>query len=239
MRIFVLLVLLSLTINISAQGLLARLKSMTKTTVQTSNQKNSATAARGDNLIKWSSIPKYSVVKYIEVDSVTGEALKNEDGTVKYRILLVDQFGNKRSAASVATQQKMVKQAVNMILTKVTTGGVLGATTIAMNGDRKNWLGNALIGSIIGMGTGVVASVDDIKQARTWKKVLKQQEKLLKAYRKNYNEEGVPIDASVDPSKIRNLDFNEENTVSVRTDEIKKEVESSNFSTSDNSVFDF
>lgn len=246
MRIFffqknlLVLVLLLLPFRVSAHKWWTELQSVTKSTAMPSGSSDrNNTTVNGKKRIQWSSIPRYSVVKCIETDSITGEALKNEDGTVKYRMLLVDQFGNIRSAESVAAQQAKVKQAVSFILTKVAAGSLIGIFAGMAQVDKDEMLAGALAGGAVGAGAGLIASSDDIKQARIWKKVLKQQEKLLKAYRKNYNEEGVPRDASVDPSRIRNLDFNEENTVSVRTDEIKKEVESSNFSTSDNSAFDF
>lgn len=238
-KLFILSVLLSLTTRTLAQDLWSNVQSLLKTTSQTSNQNNPAVVVQGGNLISWNSIPRYSAVKYVETDSLTGEVLKNEDGTVKYRMLLVDQFGNKRSAESVAAQQAKVKQAVKMILAKVTAGGLLGTFTEMIQGDKKDMLARALVGGTIGSGIGIVASADDIRQARVWKKVLKQQEKLLKAYRKNYNEEGEPKDGSVDPSKIKNLAFNEENTLSGSADAIKTEMKSAGFNTTDESVFDF
>lgn len=230
--------------QVSAQGFLKKLKSVTETVAQvagvttasadTTNQ--AAAVADSAQTIKWDSIPKYSVVKYIETDPSSGEQLKNEDGTVKYRMFLVDQFGNKRSAESVAAQQAKVKAAVTAIIKNVAVGGATGVLGGVLNGGSKTDL---IVGGGIGIAGGVIASIDDIKQAKTWKKVLKQQEKLLEAYQKNYNEEGEPKDASVDPAKIKDLDFNEENTVSSSTDDIKKELESASFTTTDDSAFDF
>ena len=229
--------------QVSAQGFLKKLQSVTETVSQvagiatgtTGTTDQAAAVADSAQTIKWDSIPKYSVVKYIETDPSTGEQLKNEDGTVKYRMFLVDQFGNKRSAESVAAQQAKVREAVTAIVTKVAGGGALGALSGFAKGGGKNVLNDAAIGT----GLGLVASLDDIAQAKTWKTVLNQQEKLLEAYQKNYNEEGEPKDASVDPSKIKDLDFNEENTVSSSTDDIKKELESASFTTTDDSAFDF
>lgn len=238
--LFVLFGSLFVCTQASAQGFLKKIQSVTEkvsqiTGTSTTTEQQSTAAADTVQSIKWDSIPKYSVVKYIETDPATGEQLKNEDGTVKYRMFLIDQFGNKRSAESVAAQQAKVKQAVTAIITKVVGGSALGALSGFVQGNAKD----AAVGGAVGAGAGIIASVDDIKQAKIWKKVLKQQEKLLAAYQKNYNEEGEPKDASVDPSTIKDLEFNEKNTVSSSTDEIKKEIESTNFTTTDDSAFDF
>lgn len=240
-RVFVVIALLLTTSQISAQGFFKKLKSVTETVSQivgvtdTTNQATAKTVVDSTQTIKWDSIPQYSVVKYIETDPSTGGQLKNEDGTVKYRMFLVDQFGNKRSAESVAAQQAKVRKAVTTIIAKVAGGGALGALSGFAKGGKKDVITDASIGA----GIGLIASIDDIKQAKVWKKVLKQQEKLLEAYQKNYNEEGEPKDASVDPSTIKDLGFNEENTVSGSTDDIKKEIESADFNTTDDSAFDF
>lgn len=232
--------LLWISTQVSAQGFLKKIQNVTEkvsqiTSTSTTTEQQSTAKADTAQSIKWDSIPKYSVVKYIETDPTTGEQLKNEDGTIKYRMFLIDQFGNKRSAESVAAQQAKVKQAVTSIVTKVVGGGAVGAFSGLLQGGGKS----AAVGGAVGAGAGIIASVDDIKQAKTWKQVLKQQEKLLEAYQKNYNEEGEPKDASVDPSKIKDLDFNEENTMSGTTEDIKKEVESASFNTTDDSAFDF
>lgn len=238
--LFVLFGLLWISTQVSAQGFLKKIQNVTEKVSQiagtsTTTEQQPTAAADTVQSIKWDSIPKYTVMKYIETDPTTGEQLKNEDGTVKYRMFLVDQFGNKRSAESVAAQQAKVKQAVTSIVTKVVGGGAVGALSGLLQGGGKS----AAVGGAVGAGAGIIASVDDIKQAKTWKQVLKQQEKLLEAYQKNYNEEGEPKDASVDPSTIKDLDFNEENTMSGTTEDIKKEVESASFNTTDDSAFDF
>ena len=99
-----------------------------------------------------------------------------------------------------------------------------------MNGDVE--------GAVAGAAAGAVASADDIKMAIAQKKSLNQQKKLLKAYEDNFTDEGVPVDAKADLSKIKNLDLTEENSLSMSSEELKKELESEAFNTTDDSAWD-
>ena len=94
------------------------------------------------------------------------------------------------------------------------------------------------LGAVAGAAVGAVASADDIKMAVAQKKSLNQQKKLLKAYEENFTDEGVPVDAKADLSKIKNLDLAEDNSLSMSSEELKKELESEAFNTTDDSAWD-
>lgn len=79
-------------------------------------------------------------------------------------------------------------------------------------------------GAAIGAGVGAVASAGDIKQATKWKKVLKQQEKLLETYNENFTEEGKPKDVSVDPSTIEGLSLDKSQSTSSVANKVMEEM---------------
>ena len=80
-------------------------------------------------------------------------------------------------------------------------------------------------GALVGAGAGALASVNDIKQAKKWKKVLNQQKKLLEAYNKNFTDEGTPKDSKVDPSTIVELNLDKSEIISASTEKIKEQSE--------------
>lgn len=155
-----------------------------------------------------------------------GNPVLLEDGTQDYRVLLVDQFGNKRSAQSVKAQIDIINQRVLAILAKVGLGAGIGA------------LQNGLSGAAVGAGMGALASIDDISMAKKQKKSLKQQKILLAEYQKNFTEEGKPINAKVDPTKLEGLDLKEDNALSMTAADIKKELESEDFNSTDTSSWE-
>lgn len=215
--------------TVQAQGFLKKLtKSASKVTETLTTTESVDTSAIEDAVktIQWDSIPVYSAQKFLITDE-QGNQLTNADGTPMYRVLLVDQFGRKRSAAAVKAQQEKFNNALISILAKVGSGAIIGA----ISGGGK--------GAAVGAAAGTLASIDDIKEAKRQKKSLNQQKKLLAEYQKNFTEEGLPIDAKVDTSKLTDLGLKEDNTVTVTADNIKKELESADFNTTDDSVFDF
>lgn len=195
----------------------------------------SALTATGDSLvpdsmkkIKWDSIPVYTAKKVMVTDE-SGKPVLNADGTEQYHVFLFDQFGNKRSKEAVAAQQKKLNKAVGMIVAKVGGGALLGG--LLGKGDIK--------AIVTGAGTGVLLSIEDIEMAMAQKKSLKQQKKLLESYSTNFTDEGKPVDAKVDLSKLTDLDLNDENTMTMTAADIKKEIESKDFNTTDDSAWDF
>lgn len=175
--------------------------------------------------IAWDKVPVFSAQRINMVDA-NGKPVLLEDGTQDYRVLLVDQFGNKRSPESVKAQIKSINERIIAILAKVGLGAGLGA------------LQNGASGAAIGAATGAVASIDDITMAKKQKKSLNQQKKLLEVYQKNFTEEGKPINAKVDVKKLAGLDLKEDNTLSMTATDIKKELDNENFNSTDTSAWD-
>lgn len=183
------------------------------------------TAASDSVSIAWDKIPVFSA-KRVNMTDENGNPVLLEDGTQDYRVLLVDQFGNKRSAQSVKAQIDIINQRVLAILAKVGLGAGIGA------------LQNGLSGAAVGAGMGALASIDDISMAKKQKKSLKQQKILLAEYQKNFTEEGKPINAKVDPTKLEGLDLKEDNALSMTAADIKKELESEDFNSTDTSSWE-
>lgn len=240
-KLLALVAMFSVGTEVSAQGFLKKLeKAANKTLSATDKVLDGAdkaldatdavlgetTPADSTKKINWEAIPVYHTQKITETDA-NGQPLLNEDGTPKVRVFLVDQFGNKRSKEAVKAQQKKLWAAVGAIAGKVGIGAVAGGL---LKGDVE--------GAVAGAAAGAVASADDIKMAVAQKKSLNQQKKLLKAYEENFTDEGVPVDAKADLSKIKNLDLAEDNSLSMSSEELKKELESEAFNTTDDSAWD-
>lgn len=220
---------LSVSSQVSAQSffkkLTGSLKNNTKEVASTDSNTN-VVVSDSTVKIKWDAIPVYSVQK-VNVTGADGQPLLNEDGTPQVRVFLVDQFGNKRSKEAVKAQQKKLWAAIGKIAGKVGIGALGGGL---LSGDVE--------GAITGAAMGAVASADDIKMAVAQKKSLKKQQKLLEAYEKNFSDEGIPVDAKADFSKIKDLDLDENNALSMNAEDIKKEIESENFNTTDDSAWE-
>lgn len=180
------------------------------------------TTATVSNAVKidWGKIPEYSLQRVNTVDA-EGNQVMNDDGTPDYQVFLIDQFGNRRSAATVKEQQKKINQAIGVILAKVAIGAGLGG------------IQDGAEGAAIGAAAGAIASADDIKMATEQKKSLKQQKKLLETYQKNFTEEGKPVNANVDTSTLDGFDISEENTLSMTANDIKAEIENESFTKDD------
>ncbi len=198
-KALMLVVLMCVGSQASAQGFLNKLKKATDKVTETVSSVTGSSDAAADTAtvkIQWDKLPEYKAELVYLLDSISGDTLRNEDGTAQFRVVLRDQFGNLRTPATVKAQQKIVNDAVASILIKVGSGALIGGLT---KGGK---------GAAIGAGAGAVASAGDIAQATKWKKVLKQQEKLLEAYNENFTEEGKPKDASMDPTQIGDLSLN-------------------------------
>lgn len=204
------------TTQLSAQGFLKKIKNAAESVSNGLNTVNEATTETNDTeekSIDWGKLPKYSAYMMFETDSITGDTVKYEDGTIKYYVILMDQFGNRRTPETVKAQQKIVNNAVVAILAKVGGGALMGA----LGGGKK--------GAAAGAAAGALASAEDIKQATQWKKILNQQKKLLKSYEENYTSEGLPKDSNVSPESIPDLNFDKANITSANTKEIKEQLD--------------
>lgn len=191
------------TVESTANALDEVSKAADATPSTASSLTDGGTAAASDSVsIAWDKIPVFSA-KRVNMTDENGNPVLLEDGTQDYRVLLVDQFGNKRSAQSVKAQIDIINQRVLAILAKVGLGAGIGA------------LQNGLSGAAVGAGMGALASIDDISMAKKQKKSLKQQKILLAEYQKNFTEEGKPINAKVDPTKLEGLDLKEDNALSL------------------------
>ncbi len=214
------------TVESTANALDEVSKAADATPSTASSLTDGGTAAASDSVsIAWDKIPVFSA-KRVNMTDENGNPVLLEDGTQDYRVLLVDQFGNKRSAQSVKAQIDIINQRVLAILAKVGLGAGIGA------------LQNGLSGAAVGAGMGALASIDDISMAKKQKKSLKQQKILLAEYQKNFTEEGKPINAKVDPTKLEGLDLKEDNALSMTAADIKKELESEDFNSTDTSAWD-
>lgn len=214
------------TVESTANALDEVSKAADATPSTASSLTDSGTAAASDTVsIAWDKIPVFSA-KRVNMTDENGNPVLLEDGTQDYRVLLVDQFGNKRSAQSVKAQIDIINQRVLAILAKVGLGAGIGA------------LQNGLSGAAVGASMGALASIDDISMAKKQKKSLKQQKILLAEYQKNFTEEGKPINAKVDPTKLEGLDLKEDNALSMTAADIKKELESEDFNSTDTSSWE-
>lgn len=213
------------TVESTANALDEVSKAADATPSTASSLTDSGTAASDSVSIAWDKIPVFSA-KRVNMTDENGNPVLLEDGTQDYRVLLVDQFGNKRSAQSVKAQIDIINQRVLAILAKVGLGAGIGA------------LQNGLSGAAVGAGMGALASIDDISMAKKQKKSLKQQKILLAEYQKNFTEEGKPINAKVDPTKLEGLDLKEDNVLSMTAADIKKELESEDFNSTDTSSWE-
>ena len=214
------------TVESTANALDEVSKTADATPSTASSLTDGGTAAASDSVsIAWDKIPVFSA-KRVNMTDENGNPVLLEDGTQDYRVLLVDQFGNKRSAQSVKAQIDIINQRVLAILAKVGLGAGIGA------------LQNGLSGAAVGAGMGALASIDDISMAKKQKKSLKQQKILLAEYQKNFTEEGKPINAKVDPTKLEGLDLKEDNALSMPAADIKKELESEDFNSTDTSSWE-
>lgn len=161
--------------------------------------------------IKESEIPAYSCQKVYETDE-NGTRLKNEDGTDKYRVFLVDRSGNKVSPEVVAEQSKQINNAILTIAGKVGVGALTGY----LSGGGK--------GALIGIAAGLGLSVNDLLLIIKLKKESNKQKKAIEAYRKSFDEEGNPVAAEIDKKTLKVLNIDEENAVVESTEKIKKEL---------------
>ena len=219
-KVVMLIALLFVGNQVSAQSFLNKLKKatdkVTETVSSVTDTDSSNEAAQADTAsvkVKWDKLPVYHAEMVYLLDPVSGDTLRNEDGTVQYEVALRDQFGNRRTPETIKAQKKAVNDAVAARLVKVGGGALIGG--LAKGGK----------GAAIGAGVGALASAGDIDQAVKWKKVLKQQDKLMDAYSEHFTDEGKPKDASVDPMAIEDLSLENSQPTSASTDKIKEEFE--------------
>ena len=240
--------------EMSAQGLLSKLSKAVDKVAGTKGNKSTTTTdsslAEGDSAaapdgeeendsttIDWDAIPVYHL-QIVNETNADGTPALNADGTPITRVMLVDQFGNYRSQEAVEAQRKSLKKYIGTIIAKVGGGAALGAVTGLLAGGKKNRGAGAAIGAAAGAVAGVLFSLGDIKRATAINKSLKAQDKMMETYRKNFTNEGVPIDAAANVESIEGLDIDKDTAVSKTADEIKAIVDNDTFNMPDTSIWD-
>lgn len=219
--------------NVSAQGFLNKLKK-SLSAESTTNKSDSVENDTVVKALKWDKIPVYTAKKIVLTNS-DGTPMLNDDGTPVTRVLLVDQFGNKRSYEAVNAQYEAIEKAVNRIVLKVGGGAAVGALSgLALSKGKGK---GAAIGAAVGAVGGLALSANDIKEAKAQKKSIKQQKQLIEAYQKCFTAEGTPIDASVDLSNVDGFDFTAGESVSETAEALKAELASETFNSSDDSAW--
>jgi len=221
--------------QMSAQGFLKKLAKGVGQVVSSQSDSSAATSTADTATVKplkWDKIPQYHAEKR-SVTTKEGIALKNDDGTPLVRVFLVDQFGNVRSPEAIKEQHKKLNKAIGNILLKVGGGAALGVASGLLASKGK--ASGAIVGGAVGAGAGLLLSKDDIKMAKLQKKSLKAQEELIAKYQENFTNEGTPINASVDVTKIDGLEITD--GVSMTAETLKAELESESFNSSDDSAW--
>lgn len=213
-NVVVTLVLGLATTSVSAQGFLKKLQkvadkveSATKT-VETitgsvvGDEQASDSISPSDFL---TTAPLYQVKKVIETDEA-GAVITNEDGTTKYKYLLIDKDGKVCDRKTAKKHLNSALKSGSLILLKV-GGGAAGGALLGkkVGGDKKG----AWIGAGVGAAAGLLASSGDIKKVKEQMKLMKACKKILKEYENTFTEEGTPIDASIDLTNINGINFAE------------------------------
>lgn len=204
------------TTEVSAQGFFKKLKEAAEkveSVTKTANALMGGTSTEGQTSESDSistqeflaNVPSYSVKKVIETDSL-GNAITNEDGTTRYKYLLIDKNGN---VCAVNTAKKHLNSALKsgaFILLKVGGGATAGALLGKKVGGSKK---SAWIGAGLGAAAGMLASANDIKEVKEQVKLMKECKRVLSAYQTTFTEEGLPIDAAADLSNVEGINFAE------------------------------
>ena len=216
------------TEGMMAQGFLKKLqKSVESVTSKSASENQSEQAQPADSVdIKelLANPPAYSLKKVI-LTNENGENITNEDGTIKYHYLVVDDYTGKVCTAEHS--KKIVNarlKAFGTILAKVGAGAAYGALGGLLANDKEA----ALIGAGAGAVTGLLASADDIKQVKKLNKSLKAYKEKLEIYQKTFTEEGTPIDASINLKDVEGIDFTESEELTKSAADVKAELAASN-----------
>lgn len=216
--------------NISAQGFLKKMQkavdkveSVTKTVETVTGSSDATTEQQSTDSISpkdfLANAPSYSVKKVIETDSL-GNAITNEDGTTRYKFLLIDKDGKVCEKNAVKKHLNSALKSGAFILLKVGGGATAGALIGKKAGGSKK---SAWIGAGVGAAAGLLGSANDIKAVKKQVKLMKDCKKVLAAYEKTFTEEGMPIDAAVDLANVDGINFNECEEITKSAADVKNE----------------
>ena len=207
------------SVQVSAQGLLGKLK------------KSISGEADTTEVVapKWDAIPNYTVVVVNLTDS-QGNPILNEDGSQRVRVLFRNEKDSTdyRSSDVVHQQCRELDKIVTRIVAKIGGGAVVGAVGGLLAAKKKDKGKGALIGGLAGAGAGLALSAGDLKKAKEVKKQMKELQKVLEVYQKNFTREGVPVNASANLSNVEGINFMK-NEVSLEEDKYKAIRESAAF----------
>lgn len=218
------------TTDVMAQGFLKKLKKSVEnvsSAVGLDSQKEAsaedlaADSISAEKLLN--DVPAFTVNPVVEISSETGDTLRNEDGTVKMRYLVIDK-NNHVCDADVA--KRMVNARLNSyatILAKVGGGALLGGATAFLTGNKKD----ALKGAAIGAAAGLALSANNIKKIKELNKTLKAYKKTIEVYQDTFTEEGTPKDANINLADVEGIDFTQGEVLSKTSAEIKDELDKS------------
>lgn len=206
--------------------------------VSAQNEEN----AKQEKKIDWDKIPIFTTQSVLVTDD-NGKPLLNEDGTQQRRVYLVDQFGNRRSKKSVDAQQKAIKKAIAKVVGKVGIGTLIGSgigvgAALLEKKKTSEVVTTGVVGGVAGGAVGYSFSEEDRAIAKKHRASLKEQEKLLEQYKKTFTDEGIPVDAKVDLTNVKGIDFTKGEIVSMSANEVRKELESKSFNDTDTSAWD-
>lgn len=200
------------TVEASAQGFLKKAKAaVSSATSSSSDATTTAAADTTSNKLNKDDIPVYHC-EMVYLKDEAGNDVLNADGTKAYRVYLVNQKGQKITSEAAAAQSKQINKAILTIAGKVGLGAAIGG----LSGGKE--------GVLVGVATGLGMSVSDIMLIVKLKKDINKQKKVLEAYQKSFDEEGKPLDASVDPAKIKDLSIDTKNAVSDTAEKLKGEL---------------
>jgi len=210
------------TEGVMAQGFLKKLKkgveSVTSTNTSEDQSKQPSDSVDVKDLL--ANPPAYSIKKVVLTDE-NGEKITNEDGTIKYHYLVIDDNTGKVCTAEHSKKIVNAKlKAYGTILAKVGSSAAIGALGGLMQKDKKA----AIAGAATGAAAGLLASADDIKQIKKLNKSLKAYKKQLEAYQKTFTEEGTPIDASINLADVDGIDFTEAEELTKSAADVKAEL---------------
>ena len=197
----------SYSANSNAQGFFGKLKkaaeSVTKTVVSERSEDVPADTIQIDTKEYLANLPSYSVKRVIEKDSLENE-IKNNDGTIRYKYLLIDKDGKVCDKNTAKKHLNNALKSGGKILLKVGGGAAAGAATALLVGGSKK---ESFIAGGVCAPPGLLASSGDIKEIRKQVKLMKECKNVLAAYEKTFTDEGEPKDATVDLTNVDGINF--------------------------------
>lgn len=226
MKGILLMTVLSFSIEGSmAQGFLKKLKKGVEAVTETTTSENQSEQPTDSVDVKdlLANPPAYSIKKVV-LTNENGEKITNEDGTVKYHYLVVDD--NTGKVCTAEHSKKIVNarlKSFGTILAKVGGGAAVGLASGLLQKDKKA----AIAGAATGAAAGLLASSDDIKQIKKLNKSLKAYKEKLEVYQKTFTEEGTPIDASINLKDVEGIDFTESEELTKSAADVKAELAAS------------